>query len=124
MFTKPAFSLIELLIVISVVSLLLIFGLPSFYYFRQNLSLATSAKMLASTLRETQAQAFLIHQTCSLSCEALALPAEVQVVSDPGICFSSSGFPPPGGSGTIIIANQLGKEKRIIVSSVGRVRIE
>jgi hypothetical protein len=40
------------------------------------------------------------------------------------IGFSASGFPPPGKSGTLILEDAGGRTKKVVVSSLGRVRLE
>jgi prepilin-type N-terminal cleavage/methylation domain-containing protein len=121
---RKAFTLIEILITISVLALLLSISFPAFTSFSTQLSLNSSAKALASELRAVQSQAVLEHKTLSLSLGDLKLPPGISPIKTSKISFSSSGCPPPGGSGTLILQNMLGKTRKIIVSSAGRVRIE
>lgn len=122
--TKKAFTLIEILITISIFALLLSVSLPALTCFSAQLSLNASARALASELRALQSQAILRHKTLSLNLGGLKFPPGIDPIKTSNISFSSSGSPPPGGSGTLILQNKLGKTREIIVSSAGRVRIE
>jgi Tfp pilus assembly protein FimT len=113
-----------LLIVISLLALLASFSVPTLSRFAAGFSLSASARALASAARAVQSQARLQHRTLSLDLGKINLPARVRIKKSSEIRFSSSGFPPPGGSGTIVLENQFKKTKKIIVSSAGRVRIE
>lgn len=121
---KPGFSLIELLVVISVLAIVATLSLPTFSRFSASLSLEASAKTLVSELRALQSQAMSQHQTFSLNLAKLNLPQNIKFIKTSNISFASSGFPPPGGSGSLIMQNQFGRQKKIIVSSTGRVRLE
>ena len=100
---RRGFTLVEMLVVISVCGLLLSFSFSSLSKFKKSVGFEASARQLASDLRRTQSQAMSRHES----------------LSQGRFTFSSSGFPPPGGSGTEVIGH-----RKVIVSSVGRVRIE
>ncbi|NQT29794.1 MAG: type II secretion system protein [Candidatus Saganbacteria bacterium] len=121
---RPGFTLVEILIVISILAVTLSISLPTFYSFSGQLSLNASARTVASKLRQLQSQAMLVHETQSLNLASLNLPASIIPIAIGTISFSHTGNPAPGGSGTIILQNRFGKTKSIIVSSLGRVRIE
>ena len=121
---RPGFTLVEILIVISILAVSLSISLPVFYSFSEALSLNASARTVASELRKLQSQAMLVHETQSLDLASLNLPARITPTAISAISFSHTGNPPPGGSGTIVLENRFGKTKSIIVSSLGRVRIE
>lgn len=119
-----AFTLVEIIVVIAVCSSL--FSL-SFYSLRRFLSqsqLATSADKLVSELRKIQSQARLERQTTSLDISKQNLPSGIKIIKTSQIKFAPSGFTDFGGSGSIILRNRLGKTKKIVVSTVGRVRVE
>jgi prepilin-type N-terminal cleavage/methylation domain-containing protein len=107
---RPAFSLIELIVVMSILGSVLFISLPNLSRFSANLSLNGSATALVTELRQLQAKARLTHTT--------------QRYGTTNIAFSASGFPPPGGSGTIVLRNRFGRQKKIIVASSGRIRCE
>ena len=121
---KKGFTLVELITVIAILATLLVIFIPRVSVFTLNLYLDASAKAVAANLRNLQSQAITKHQTTSLSLESLALPSQIQIISASNISFASSGFPPPGGSGSILLETRFGKSKKIVVSSSGRVRIE
>ena len=121
---KNGFTLIEILIVISVLALLLSISIPSTARFSARQTLSASTKTLASQLRATQSQAVLQHKTLSLDPTETTLASGIKFKKVKPITFSSSGLTPPGGSGTLILQNRFGQSKKIIVASSGRVRIE
>jgi prepilin-type N-terminal cleavage/methylation domain-containing protein len=120
---KPGFTLIELLIVIFMIGILFSFSLPAFNSFSSGLALNQSAQSVAGEIRTLQAKAYAQHQKLSLDLTRL-LPRNILPTQNHLICFAASGFPVPGGSGTIVLSNKTGQSKKIIVSSLGRVRIE
>lgn len=107
---RPAFSLIEIITVIAILGAIVFVTLPGLNRFSENLSLQAEAKALVTELRQLQTRARLTHTT--------------QRYGTTNICFAASGFPPPGGSGTIVLSNRFAQQKKIIVASSGRVRLE
>jgi len=101
---RQGFSLIELIVVISIIAIILLATLPNY----KRVSRAPTTNFLAlnaaSALRKAQAQAF----------------SQNTVQSAEGMSFAPSGNPIPGKYGTIIVD----KIKKVIVSNCGRVRIE
>jgi prepilin-type N-terminal cleavage/methylation domain-containing protein len=120
---KRGFTLIELLMVIFIVGILFSFSFPTLKRFCDSLALNHTAQAMAGEIRTLQAKAYTQHQRLSLDISRF-LPSNIFIAQAHLICFSDSGFPVPGGSGTLILRNQLGQTKSIIVSSLGRVRIE
>lgn len=121
---RKGFTLVESVVVLGLLGLLLSFCLPAYSQFSSSLFLNAAAKTIASHLRHIQGQALLEQHIINSNLDKLGLPSSIKVKKAPAICFSPSGAPPPGRSGTIILENQRGKTKKIIVSSSGRVRIE
>lgn len=121
---RQGFTLIETLIIISILGVLFAATLPLYSSFSAQLALNTAASTIASELRSVQSQAVTRHQTLSLPPDKIKLPAGIKFLSEKELSFSPSGYPPPGGSGTLIISNKLNKIKQIILSSAGRVRVE
>ena len=121
---KKGFTLIELLVVIAVIGIMMVGTLPQLSSLSAHLRLTAAAKCLAADLRSLQARATSQHETLNLDLNSLTLPAGIKLVKSSQIAFAPSGFTPPGGSGTLVLQNQLGQQKKVIVSSVGRVRLE
>ena len=121
---KKGFTLVEILIVISILGVLFSATLPVFSGFSSQLALNTAAGGIASELRAVQSQAVMQHKTLGLAPDEIKLPGGIKFLAEKELCFSPSGCPPPGGSGTLIIMNRFNKTKKIILSSSGRVRVE
>ena len=111
---RRGFTLVELLIVISILMLLSAASLSALYAFRANLALNYSAEYAKAAIRRSQMHA--IAKQTTVSCRPAGL--------NKTFVFSRSGFPVVGGSGTGTLKNSTGRTKKIIVSSVGRVRVE
>ncbi len=101
---RQGFSLIELIVVISIVAIISMAAWPSFKRFSCQPILNFSTLAVASEVRSAQARAY-----------ATGLSQQAH-----GIYFAASGNPIPGKFGTIIV----NKTKKVIVSNCGRVRIE
>jgi|GEM_PF-1181617 len=123
MLNRKAFTLVETVTVIGIIGVLLALSLPLSRSFASALHLNASARAVASELRLVQGRAILEHRTLSPDLSRLDLAPGIKLVPRP-ICFSPSGCPPPGGSGTLFLSNRLGSVKKVIVSSSGRVRVE
>jgi prepilin-type N-terminal cleavage/methylation domain-containing protein len=121
---KRGFSLIEIIVVMGMLGALFALSLPLSARFSSVYYLDASAKALASELRNVQSQSILQHKTLSLNLANLNFPPGIFLVNTRDISFAPSGFPPPGKSGTLTLQNSLGRTKKVIVSSSGRVRIE
>jgi prepilin-type N-terminal cleavage/methylation domain-containing protein len=121
---RPGFTLLELLVVIGLLTASFAIAAPALSRFCAQFLLKTSAQALASDLRLLQTRAVLRHKTLSLDPSEYPFPAKIKLAKGKIIAFSADGFPPPGGTGTIVIQNDLGNDKKIIVSNLGRVRIE
>lgn len=120
---KAGFTLIELLITILIVGILFSLSIPALNLFCGNYGLGQSAQMVAGEIRALQARAHTQHQKLSLDISRL-LPNHIVVVQNHPIAFAASGFPVPGCSGTLILQNRFGHSKKIVISSLGRVRVE
>jgi len=122
--SRKGFTLIETLVVVAIIAALFAISIPTYSRFSAQLSLSTSAKAVASNLRAIQTQAVTQHKTLTLDLAKISLPSGISLLKTSSISFSSSGAPPPGGSGTLMLQNKFGQTKKIIISSAGRVRIE
>jgi prepilin-type N-terminal cleavage/methylation domain-containing protein len=122
--SSRGFSLVELLFVISISLALASLTALSIQPLLSQISLNSSAQTLASKLRALQAKATCGHKTLVLQQTNLLLAPGTKIQKFSTIAFSSSGFPPPGGAGTIVLQNHLGKTRKVVVAASGRVRIE
>ena len=130
---RPGFSLIETLVVLGLIALFILVSFPVLNIFRQNLSLIYASRQVASDLRAYQQEAFMRQESVSIAfagqaysvgLKKVSLPAGVKVSRSKTISFGSTGFPVPGGSGTVILGGRHSKARKIIVSSSGRIRVE
>lgn len=112
---------VELIVVLGILGLAFVFFLPALSELRSSVLLEATLRENTSSLRKAQAQAIGFSQR--VYWEPKALPT-IKPVASRVFCFSSSGFPTPGGFGTQVFATSFGKKKKIIVSSLGRIRIE
>jgi prepilin-type N-terminal cleavage/methylation domain-containing protein len=108
---KRGFTLIELTVVFSLIGLILLFSLPTLANFKEHVYLEAASTQLASDLRTTQIEAICFNETRTIS------------LNGRQFIFSKTGNPPPGGSGTVVL-NGRSCSRSVIVSSVGRVRVE
>ncbi len=145
------FTLIEIVVVLLIVGILFFAAIPVFSNIIQVLELNATARGIISDLRFAQEKAITGKSEVTIEFRGKALlgDAATYVVSrmnvfkgredeikrvklqrkfdfrrDRTIKFASSGFPPPGGSGTVVLEDMGGRVKRIIVSSAGRIRME
>lgn len=143
---RRGFTLIEILVTLLVFGLLLSLSVLTFSRFLDSLKLNGTAKQVASDLRLSQEKAMAEHTMYQIAFEkekstyvigkddlfeggkveikTIELPRRLYFEKSKTIKFAASGFPPPGGSGTVVIRTKSGGSKKVIVSSVGRVRIE
>ncbi|MBU1026485.1 MAG: prepilin-type N-terminal cleavage/methylation domain-containing protein [Candidatus Margulisbacteria bacterium] len=121
---QRGFTLIELLIVIGLISFIFAAAAPNFSRYSSLLNLNASAKLIASDLRLTQNKALTQKETLCYDPVKVKLPFGIKLTKTKPVYFSGSGNPAFGSSGTIIVENKLGRSKKIILSSAGRIRIE
>lgn len=148
---RSAFTLIETIIVLSVIGILLLCSIPALSNFMGGLSLKAVAREMVSDLRFSQERAlalktevavevrgkslygdpamYIIRKTSlidkkSVNLKTVKLRREFDMRSNSLIRFSSTGSPPPGGSGTVVIEDLGGRVRKIVVSSAGRIRME
>lgn len=120
---KKAFSLIELSLVFWIFGLILAVTYPALSHFQQNLYLNYSTHALSSKFRKTQSLAMCSNKATETKGND-ELAAGVKFRYGKKFVFSRSGSVMPGGAGTEWVENRFGKTKKIIVSSMGRIRIE
>jgi len=98
------YTLVELLVVLSLCSVLAVFSLSALNALSKNIKQDTAIRLTASALRFTQSCAIARNESCAYD----------------RFIFAKTGFTPPGGNGTKIYPNG----KKLVLSSYGRVRIE
>ena len=132
-----AFTLLEILIVLAIISTLFVMIIPLSSYYRGNIGLDTTSNMIVSDLYYAKGLALNVSSHVSIDfnsdkyslfkdgslVKTVDLPKDVKC-NIKTIGFSSQGMPAPGESGTILLSNKDGKTKSIIVSSMGRIRME
>ncbi|MFH1361877.1 MAG: prepilin-type N-terminal cleavage/methylation domain-containing protein [bacterium] len=109
---KTGFTLIELIISISILAILTALTGPAIARFSSFTKLNTEAQASASQIRALQAKAIMTQETAELT------------IKGKTFAFAPSGNPLPGKTGSIIFEGKFGQKKKVIVSSAGRVRIE
>jgi type II secretory pathway pseudopilin PulG len=146
-----AFTLIETVITLGIISILFFALIPVFSNFLGVLDLKGQARLIVADLRAAQDKAITLKSTISAEFKPKTLFGEpatyvidrVNVSSGRKqvfkstklsnkfdftdlavIKFAKSGSPPPGGSGTVKLEYIGGRRISIIVSSAGRVRME
>lgn len=121
---RNGFSLVELLVVFFLLFAFCAGTAAVFSSLSRHLALQNTAETIATEIRTTQSRARLEHQTCSFDAGAKPLPQGIKIAAAHVFSFSASGFPLPGGSGTLTLQNSVGERKNVVVSSIGRVRVE
>lgn len=141
---KSAFTLIELIIVISIIGLLSFFSISAFLRLKESLILEGTARQIQCELISQKQKAISSGAISELYCnqnyysiknqnilqnssdigKKTVMPSNIYFANSILFRFSSSGFPYPGYSGTAVIKNRFHKTKKIIISSLGRIRIE
>lgn len=141
---KKGFTILELMVVISLLSLLISISSVNLAGLKRCVLLDNSANELANTLNIIKQTAISSSGRTGLICNVkkyyvekldlfsnsmkksreASLPDGICFKEPCEISFSQSGFPIPGYSGTITMSDRSGRTKKIIVSSFGRIRIE
>ena len=121
---RKGFSLVELLVVFSLIFAFSAGIATVFSSVSRQLALRNTAETLAIEISAVQSRARLEHQTCFFDAGAKPMPQGIKIAAAHVFSFAASGFPLPGGSGTLTLQNSAGERKNVIVSSIGRVRVE
>lgn len=144
MISKKAFTLLEIIIVISIIGTASLLSVSSMMRYSAAVSLNSAAAQIQSVLSLIRQYAVSSGAMHELFCEgnhyairkqniatgvfeeikSAVLPNNTSFTNHISIRFASSGFPVPGYFGSITLRNKHKKTKKIIVSSVGRIRIE
>ncbi len=129
---KKGFSLLELVIVVTIIGLVLAVVSIKFTSVSNTLRLKAVTKTIVSEIRLCQIRAQTEKQMISINFDFNSytiggkktdLPNPIKITNPQTVAFSNSGQPIPGFFGTISISdgNNIAK---IIISPVGRVRTE
>jgi len=116
-----AFSLIELIVIVAIISSLLAISIPTIERFFCGLKLNLAANDVSSQLYLAQKTAQSTKTTCGAKFDSVD---KIITVSGKEIKFSPSGSTAFAGNGTISISNKYNRIKKVIVSTAGRIRIE
>ncbi len=129
---KKGFTLLEIVIVVTLIGLVLAFMSIKFYSVSNKLKLQAASKMIVSDLRLAEQKAAAQKEMVSIVFDFDSygvqsvkkdLPSPIRVVNPQTVAFSSSGQPIPGFFGTIVLTD--GKTAvKIIISPAGRIRTE
>jgi len=146
---KRGFTLVEVLVVLTIIGIIGLVAVPSFEPMQQSMGLRTSARELASELRYAQQKAVaegvahsvyvdvannlfsLRKETTVLEEKRLAGDIVVDPVYSTGITgnfivttFTETGNPVVGaGNKTIALKNNSGRMVNVVISTIGRVSI-
>lgn len=136
---KPqAFTLLEMVMVIVIMAIILAVTIPTTFQFSRLINLDAAARSVVSDLNSARqlARSSSRHIQVSFSGNTIsfkdgtkqiktgALPAGIKFTYPKTLGFAASGFPSPGESGTVIIGNMRQGQRKVIVSSLGRIRVE
>jgi prepilin-type N-terminal cleavage/methylation domain-containing protein len=141
---RKGFTLIELLITIAIIATVMQISFAGLSVLSRSVSLSSSATQLEGNLYMVKQKAVSIGNSCRMTCSSGEYIIEVfdarsgtfseikRAVLGNGLnfknsftfLFSSNGFPVPGYFGTATIQDSAGRSKKVVVSSVGRIRTE
>ncbi|OGC06572.1 hypothetical protein A2230_04625 [candidate division WOR-1 bacterium RIFOXYA2_FULL_36_21] len=129
---KKGYSLLELIIVISIIGIFFAFVSINFGNFETKAEFKAITKTIVSDLRLCQQNAISQKESCDtifekdyyiINNKKKHLPSLINIKNPKTIRFSSSGNPQPGYFGTIILESK-NQSIKIIVSAIGRIRVE
>lgn len=141
---KKAFTIIELLVVLSLFSAILLIPTFNFDKTKTIVLLNSTAKDIANKLELIKSQAISSSSIMELEAQktkviikkqslitnsfvdisSVNLPKNISIDTPIKFRFSQNGFPLVGYTGTIKLLSPFGQTKKIILSSFGRIRIE
>lgn len=129
---QSGFSLIEIVVVVTIIGIVLALISMQFSSFSDKLKLKAVSKLIVSSLSTGQQTAssekkaveiVFDYYSYSVSGSKIDLPKPIRIINPQTVIFSQSGMPIPGFFGTIVITD--GKRTtKVIISSVGRIRTE
>lgn len=141
---NKGFTIIEFLVVMSIFSVLISFSIFGFGSLEKGAKLRGATDQVSAKLNMVKQKAVSSSTAVELFCDSNScktrklniasnnfeetdvdpLPNGVHFDNTISFRFSSSGFPQPGYFGTATIKDGFGKAKKVVVSSVGRIRTE
>ena len=135
---RQAFTLLEMIIVIMISMIILAITIPTTYQFSRLINLDAAARSVVSDLNSARQLArsegrhiqvvfsgnTVTFKDGTKEIRSSTLPAEIKFNIPKTLGFAATGFPSPGESGTVIIGNVGKGQRKVVVSSLGRIRVE
>ncbi|MFC1560233.1 Tfp pilus assembly protein FimT/FimU [Candidatus Margulisiibacteriota bacterium] len=139
---RKGFTLIEMLVIVLIIGALSGLAYFGFTSIRGSLDVNYSAKQIVLDMRLTQDLAKTLRYPHQIEfpkgsneyrvidleddriVKQVRLGSAIRFSGKEIFIFSSSGNPVVGGSGTLVISNSKGRSREVIVSSIGRIRVE
>lgn len=133
-----AFTLLEMVIVLVIMAIILAITIPTTFQFSRLINLDAAARSVVSDLNSARqlARSSSRHIRVAFAGNTVSfkdgakeiksgtIPAGIKFAYPKTLGFAASGFPSPGESGTVIIGNMGRSQRKVVLSSQGRIRVE
>jgi len=132
---QNGFSSLELLVATFIIGLAILFGYFSFDGYLENIKLVATARLTTNQLRLAKQEARSLSRDIEVRLkgdaisitasppQCIKLPQGIVFEGEKTFKFASTGYPPPGFSGSVCLKSKR-SQKKVVVSSLGRIRIE